>query len=379
VRLVAVLALAGAFAGLPAGHAVAGDCAAPATGRAAGVPPAQRLLAPDRAWPLTRGAGVRVAVLATGVSAAAPALSGAVLPGIDVRTGGRADTDCAGLGTATAGLVAARPQPGTGFAGIAPAARILPVRVTDDPTRVAAADLAAGIHAAVDAGASVLAIPLGVPDDTAALRRAVDYAVAHHVLPVAAADAGRYPAALPGVLSVAPLPTGTADAVPAALHVPPGDVTTLAPTGAGQVGLPPAGLAAGYAAGAAALVRAYRPALGATAIRQRLLATADHPGGRVPDPVLGFGLLDPVGAVTTVLPAESADRSPRPPVPAADHVVLPAPADPGPSRRAIRFTLAVLALTAAGGGAAAVVRRGNRRRWRPPGHPASLSPQSTAS
>ena len=96
-------------------------CAARSTARLAGTPWAQQLLYPQRVWPLTTGAGVRVAVLDTGI-AAAPQLAGRV---------SRAGTDCAGRGTFVAGLIAALPSRGTGFEGIAPGATVLPVRVTD--------------------------------------------------------------------------------------------------------------------------------------------------------------------------------------------------------------------------------------------------------
>ncbi len=84
------------------------------------IPWAQQQLQPATVWNFTQGAGQAVAVLDSGVSATAPALSGAVLPGLNAVTGGNGDTDCAGHGTFAAGIIAARAAPGSGFAGLAP-------------------------------------------------------------------------------------------------------------------------------------------------------------------------------------------------------------------------------------------------------------------
>src|SRR5262249_50358967 len=215
--------LAAPVAAAPVRAAAAGVAggAAPSPGAVPGGPGAQQRPRPDPASPparggagrVTRGDSVLVAVLGTGVSAAAPALAGAVLPGLDVRNGRLADTDCAGYGTFVAGLVAARPGDRSGFAGIAPAARVLPVRVTDDPGQVDPGALAAGIRAAVDGGATVLAVRVSPPGGPRGLLAAARYAGQRDAGVVAAADGtadradggtGRsYPAALPGVIGVA--------------------------------------------------------------------------------------------------------------------------------------------------------------------------------
>src|SRR5262245_36574429 len=89
----------------------------------------------DRLWPVTQGRGVTVAVLDTGVQATVPDLSGAVLPGTDIDSGGgdgRTDTEpgaVSGHGTGMASLIAAQGN-GTGFVGVAPQAKILPVVAT---------------------------------------------------------------------------------------------------------------------------------------------------------------------------------------------------------------------------------------------------------
>ncbi len=342
-----VLALAGAAVTVSAAPvATAGpadaQCAGPATTPGPRTPWAQLRLGAERAWVLTRGESTLVAVLDTGVSATAPALAGAVEAGRDVVSGGRADTDCSGHGTFVAGLLAARPAAGTGLAGVAPAARVLPIRVTDNPDQVNPAMLAAGIRAAVDASAQVVAVPVSTPTDSAAVRAAVVYAQRRDVLVVAAAEtaaadptggpnagpsAPAYPAALPGVLAVAPIgpdgtpTTDTSVASRPALAAPGDNLTSIAPRGPGNIAASGHGLAVAFVAGAAALVRSYRPQLGAAAVQHRIEVTADHPSDHLPDPLLGYGIVDPLAAVATVLPEESGDPTP-PPRPSPVHVPL---------------------------------------------------------
>jgi membrane-anchored mycosin MYCP len=131
--------------------------------------PSQKLLDPAAAWRFSRGDGQLVAVLDTGVRPG-PRLPG-VQPGGDYVESTDGLIDCDGRGTAVAGLIAG--QPGDdGFSGIAPAARLVSLRVTSakftartpggDPTlaRASVDVVALGraiVHAA-DLGARVIAV-----------------------------------------------------------------------------------------------------------------------------------------------------------------------------------------------------------------------------
>jgi len=113
------------------------------------------------AWQRSTGRGITVAVLDTGVDRNHPDLRGKVLPGRDLVDPRGHAQDVNGHGTHMAGTIAADTANGIGIAGVAPDAKILPVRVLDaggesnDPAIVAA-----GIRWAADHGANVLNLSL---------------------------------------------------------------------------------------------------------------------------------------------------------------------------------------------------------------------------
>ena len=179
------------------------------------------------AWATTKGKGMTVAVLDTGVDDDHPDLAGQVLPGKDLIGFGaeRGDRSWALHGTAMAGIIAGRgngPGRGDGVLGVAPEAKILPVRVileSGDPSRAKAREsrgtaLADGIRWAADHGADVINLSLGDDSESAHPEpgedAAVQYALGKGVSVVASAgnsgekgDRISYPAAYPGVIAAA--------------------------------------------------------------------------------------------------------------------------------------------------------------------------------
>ncbi|MBK1787792.1 S8 family serine peptidase [Prauserella cavernicola] len=348
----------------------AGQCTPPSQTAINEMSWAQERMGADRTWPLTKG-DVIVGVVDTGVSADAPTLRGAVLPGTDLA-GGPGNGDCFGRGTFIASLIAARPSgtPDVPFSGVAPEARIFPVRVNDDPPKILdhaglAVDIGRGIRAAVDGGARVVAVGLVATLDMPELRAAVAYAQQRDVVVVGAASVQKkgqlaFPARIPGVVSVAPLgqdgpvgqPTYGADPT---LAAPSEDLVGVAPQGEGHRVASSEELAVGYVAGAAALVRAYYPAMSATEVVERLQNGADQPSTALPNELIGYGVVNPFSAVTTIPNTDAPGTAP----PEDLSVPKPETPDPEPANRALWLAggVTAAALLLAGPTIAAAARR----------------------
>ena len=174
------------------------------------------------AWSVTTGSpNDLVAVLDTGVDPNHPQLKGKVIIGPDVCADDRSlcssPYDKNGHGTFVTGIIAAATNDGIGIAGLGWNTKVIDIKVLDDTGSGNSMDEATGIYDAVSAGAKVINLSLesepcsvdasdcGPNQDE---ESAVEYAVAHGVVVVAAAgnydstDA-IYPADYPGVLSVA--------------------------------------------------------------------------------------------------------------------------------------------------------------------------------
>lgn len=322
-----IAAVTCAVAGLTAGPGLAAPPSAPGCGPSyanplTAMPWPLRRLNPSTAWPLSRGAGVTVAVIDSGVSTTHPKLAGQVLPGMDFIHPGQPGTcDDDGHGTVVAGIIAARDgtERGTPFYGVAPDAKILPIRVlpnsqkTDDqrlPGRIADA-----IRWATDSGAKVINLSLTTPP-TQSLADAVTYAQSKDVVLVAAAgneggtafgNSALYPAAYPGVVGVAGIGKDGKHVATSnkgsdvAVSAPGVYIEGPAPQGGGYVVEKQGGtsFAAAYVSGVAALVRAYNPSLDAQAVIRRIRLTAD-PAPYARDVEFGDGVVNPYRAVSAV-------------------------------------------------------------------------------
>ncbi len=148
------------------------------------------------------GAGVKVAVLDSGV-VEHPALPG-LIRSIEITPFPEDITKVHGHGTAVASLIASNDPAAP---GIAPAAEIISIRVSDESGRADSFELAAGILAAIDAGAQLINVSMGTTENNPLIEEAVLYAHDRNVLIVAASGNSEraeacYPAAYPSVISV---------------------------------------------------------------------------------------------------------------------------------------------------------------------------------
>ncbi|MEU2611856.1 type VII secretion-associated serine protease mycosin [Micromonospora sp. NPDC007271] len=382
----AVVALLGGALAAPASAAAAPKCGPAGNPAPTETPWALDRLDPSAAWRITRGEGVTVAVIDSGVSPSHPLLRGRVLEGADFNhlTELKGQCDEVGHGTLVAGIIAGREGTGAPYSGIAPESKILPVRVLEDSRRTfdesIPAQIGQAIRWAADNGADVINLSLVTLDDPA-LKKAVDHALDKGVIVVAAAgnreenqqNQSAYPAAYPGVIAVAGIDdkgehvgsSVTGDYVDVA---GPGlNIVGPAPQGSGYQFVPNGGtsFATAYVSGVAALVRAAHPELTPKEVAHRLTRTADNP----PDghnAEVGYGMVNPYRAVTSLLGTRTDPPLGAMPEPAP-------PADPLGWQRTAAIWAGVV-----GGLLAAVLLalrpillRGRQRGWRPGRRPAT--------
>ncbi|MEV1082894.1 type VII secretion-associated serine protease mycosin [Streptomyces sp. NPDC050211] len=280
----------------------------------------------DEAWQTTKGAGVTVAVLDTGVESDHPDLTGNVLEGKDMIGFGadRGDRAWARHGTAMAGIIAGHGHGvgnGDGVMGIAPEAKILPVRVIledGDSARGKARNtrgnaLAEGIRWAADHGADVINLSLGDDSKSAhpepAEDEAVQYALKKGSVVVASAGNGgdkgdhiSYPAAYPGVIAATAVDRyGTRAAFStrrwyATVSAPGVDIVIADPDRKYYEGWGTSAAAA-FVSGAVALVKAAHPGLTPAQIKKLLEDTARNAPASGRDDSRGYGLVDPAAAI----------------------------------------------------------------------------------
>ncbi|NVI92450.1 S8 family serine peptidase [Actinomadura sp. BRA 177] len=336
-----------------------------------GQPWAQRILNIGAAHERATGRGIKVAVVDSGVTAANPQLAGKVLKGVDLtKTGAK---DCLGHGTWVAGIIAAK-QGVSPFYGVAPDARIIPIKFAAQASGVDSGLAAKGIDEAVRLGADVINVSTQSMGDDPRLRKSVEDALAKGVVVVAAAgnidpEKGNvpglmYPGAYPGVISVGAVgqdgqvTTFSNPATPVSVIAPGKDIVTTAPDGTYAVAEQGTSFATPFVSGLAALIRQLYPKLTPAQVKQRIEATAEGSKGTGS----GHGMINPFEALTAVGVADAGQPG------AAGPPVKIAMADrPDPTTRAVALGIAggalgLAALVAAGG---MLIPLGRRRGWRP--------------
>ncbi|MFD7440720.1 type VII secretion-associated serine protease mycosin [Streptomyces sp. NPDC059909] len=402
-------ALTGLVAAPPAAHALparpgpglgidgSGECTFPMKKQIASIPWSLQRVLLDELWQDTKGKGVRVAVIDTGVDDVNPQLKPAVdasagkdflepdKNAVDKAAGNRGKTDGTvdevGHGTKVAGIIAARPRKGTGFVGLAPEATIIPIRQNDERNSGKSHTMAAAIDHAIAEKADVINIS---QDTTQALTpqsdlgRAVARAVARDIVVVASAGndgmdgelKNTYPAAFDGVLAVASSDRNNERAAFSqagefvGVAAPGVDIVSTVP-GGGQCVDNGTSFSAPYVAGVATLLRAKYPTWKAHQVVAQIEQTAERAvNGR--DNFVGWGVVDPVRALDGDAGPPDAPTPdpgpPKPPAPEPAHLSL----SETPQERDERYATyaigigGVLVAVVAG---TATVLRDSRRRW----------------
>jgi type VII secretion-associated serine protease mycosin len=271
-------------------------------------------------WTLTTGKGVTVAVIDSG-SGPNPDLNQNLIAGRAIVRGRisepSTDVDPVGHGTHVAGIIAGQRDNAIGISGIAPDAKILPIRILDSRGDGSEVDLAQAIRFAVDQGARVINLSLGGAVQTGGLQIALEYAAEKDVLVVAAAGNGgpsagtTYPAGNDLAIAVT--------AVDQTLNAPsfnqrgayidisaPGinicstvrldaivDISRRC-AGANEpyVTMSGTSMATAHVSGVAALIFAARPDFSALQVREVMIATTKDIGAAGRDEVFGAGLID---------------------------------------------------------------------------------------
>ena len=358
------------------------------------------MLDTEAAWSVTQGAGVTVAVIDSGVNPDVSDLIGSVTSGPDytgVRTTS-ASPNWGVHGTWMASLIAGHGHDGglNGVMGIAPAARILSIRVIPDRSdphygqyerereTVIQQSLADGISFAVTHGAKVISMSIGYSVQSRTVRAELQQAYDHGVVVIASAgnsgrtSAGRngespesFPANYPGVISVGAVKSNRAVAGFSSDNL---SVQVAAP----GVAVPAQGRDGQYwsvsgtspacalVAGVAALSKSQYPGLAPDLVASALTSTTtDRPPGGY-DGKVGFGIVDAAAALARagrlagVRPAEvrmKATAKYRGTLP-------PEPVAPRGSGQLVLFSLLALTslvLTAAAATRLAILRRASRR------------------
>lgn len=166
----------------------------------------------------TIGTGAIVAVLDSGVQSSHPDLAGSIIDGPDFIEGDATPNDEEGHGTNVAGIIVAHEGNGMGIAGAAPGAKVLAIRVLDEQNRGNTDQEAAGIDAAVAAGADVINLSLSAGPNVvttvlpgSSLVQAIERASRAGVVVVAAAGNDGVPLCAQPLLATKILCVGSVD------------------------------------------------------------------------------------------------------------------------------------------------------------------------
>ena len=253
------------------------------------------------------GAGVRVGVLDSGIAPHA-AFADHLAEGWNYIDGSADAGDDLGHGTSVAGLIAGRSA--EGFIGVAPEVTLVPLKCfKQKSTRIS--NVINGIYGGVDDfGCNILNLSLGFPENSAALREAIDYAEGKGVLVVASAGNGgsgalSYPSAYDSVLGVGEANSDGSVSLRSNHHkgvymLAPGEKLTTTYYKGGYTEATGTSFSVPLVVGAAAALWSARPELTARDLMELLGQTATDGGDPGYDEYYGWGILNVRAALAAV-------------------------------------------------------------------------------
>ncbi|PZO41427.1 MAG: peptidase S8 [Pseudanabaena frigida] len=161
----------------------------------------------EKAWQKTKGKGITIAVIDTGVSRVEDLKDTSFVKGYDFVNDREDASDDNGHGTHVAGTIAQSTNNNFGVAGIAYEANIMPLKVLSASGGGTISDIAEAIIFAADNGANIINMSLGGGGESKLMQEAIDYAYKKGVTIIAAAgnsnrNAAFYPARYPKVIAV---------------------------------------------------------------------------------------------------------------------------------------------------------------------------------
>jgi subtilisin family serine protease len=294
-----------------------------------------KLFGIPKVWSRTKGEGVKVAVLDTGVALDHPDLKGQIVAARDFTGSRSGPADLHGHGTHCAGVIAAA-ENDTGVVGVAPKAKLLVGKVLGDNGSGGSGGIAAGVKWAADNGADIISMSLGSSSPDGAIHSAIKYAASKGVFVIAAAgnegpyeNTVGYPGGFPECVCVAAIDQAkriakfssrgravdvAAPGVDILSTYPPKNYARLSGTS----------MATPFVAGVVALLLARQKATGNVTIKSidDLLAaikkTSVDAGSSGHDNQFGWGLIDPDSLVP------KAEDAPPPPPPGGLSIALTA-------------------------------------------------------
>ncbi len=160
------------------------------------------------AWKITQGEGIKIAVIDTGVQLDHPDLRDNILScGANFINPRSPPNDECGHGSHVSGIICASNN-NIGVVGVAPAAKIVPIKVLDGDGNGSIASVTAGIKHAIKVGVNFMVLSLGCPKPIPQVREVIKAAMQNGIICfVAAGNAGKtvdvfYPAAYPETMAI---------------------------------------------------------------------------------------------------------------------------------------------------------------------------------